>query len=182
MKARRLVGLSLPAVILLAMLPTASASAAAKDLILKEAGVTVANGSSGSVGITVNECGLFSNGKVTANDATSDILKDTTSSNPECPSAGESISGLITETKLTSAGKATMKGTITVALSATCSYEFKNPKLNAFKPPTSLLLEGKNTGKLKKGSAKTCAKTDPQTVVANITNEVFGEPFEASVS
>lgn len=84
----------------------------------------------------------------------------------ECPNQGESISGLISEIQLKSSGSATLKGTITVSEPGPCSYAFKNPKAT-FAPPGFLWFEGKATGKLAKGSAKSCAKT----FVVDVTDE-----------
>ena len=183
MKATRLAGVTLPAVLatMLAVLPASPAAAAAKKLVLKSAGTAVANGSPGSIGITVQECGIFSNGKVVTNNSAKDLVTGTTSSNTECPAPGESISGLIKEAQLKSSGSSVLKGEIDVTEPGPCIYAFKNPKAK-FTPGSFLLFEAAMTGKLAKGSLKTCAKTDPQTLTINITNEVFGEPFGTSLA
>lgn len=181
MKASRLAGLSLPAVLatMLAVLPASPAVAAAK-LVLKKAGTVEANGSPATLGFVVAECGIFSDGKLVTNSAPKDILKSTSSSNAECPGAGESISGLITETQMGSTGKVVLKGSITWHQSASCAYVFKSPK-STFKVPGFASFEGSATGKLAKGSSKSCAKTSVQTWFADATGEDFGEPFEAAL-
>jgi hypothetical protein len=182
MKAVRSVKMALPAVVaVLALVPAAPAVAAAKKLVLKASGTTVSNGSKGSIGITIDECGIFSNGTVVTNSAPKDVLKGTTSSNPECPKAGESISGLITELQLKTSGAATLKGSITISRPGPCSYAFKNPK-GTFEVPGFVFVEGTSKGKLVKGSSKSCAKTDVATYFATAAKEPFGEPFEAALS
>ncbi|HTZ87986.1 MAG TPA: hypothetical protein VMB05_15065 [Solirubrobacteraceae bacterium] len=180
MKRTKLVGVGALTVLamMLALLPAAGASAAPKLLVLQSGGVPVANGSPGDTGIEVDECSLFSNGKVGTNHAAKITLTETTASETECE-AGRSISGLVKETALAKNGKATLKGEISVSEPGPCVYVFKTFK-STFEVPGFTFIKGTVVGKLnKKTSDKSCAKTTTQIFRANVTNEVFGEPFEA---
>jgi hypothetical protein len=177
-KVTKLVGRSLgvAAGMMLVVLP-AGAAFAKGGLELKSLGTPVAIGSPGSVGMTIEECGIFSNGKVVSNGGSKDVVTGTASSEAECPEVGETISGLINETQLGKTGKATLKGSITISGPGECGYTFKNPK-TTFVPGGFAFLKGTSTGKRTKASSKTCPKTSVQTFFASVTNEVFGEPFE----
>jgi len=162
--------------LMLAVLPVSGASAA-KLLELSTAGTPVANGSPGDVGLVIAECGIFSDGTVTANGAAKDTLKATSASNPECPK-GVSISGIISETELGATGKAKLTGSITVTEPGPCVYVFTKFK-PTFAVPGFVTLEGTSAGKLSKAlSSKTCEKKSTQSYFADATSEVFGEPFE----
>lgn len=154
MKATRRIGLTLPAVLatLVAVLPATPAVAAAKKLVLMSNEVPVAAGSPASVGLLVDKCGIFSNGKVATNSAPKDVLTGTSSSNAEC-SGGESISGLITESQLSSKGTGKLVGSINLTMPGSCTYTFKSPKVTF---PTSgfLFFEGSAKGKLAKAARR----------------------------
>jgi hypothetical protein len=182
MKATRLAGCTLPFVLAAVFgLLSASPALAASKLQLEAGGVPVAAGSASSVGFVVEECGIFSNGAVVTNGEAKDVLSGTSSSEAECPHAGEAISGLITETQIKSSGAVKMKGTIDVALAGNCTYAFKNPK-GATTFPGFATVHGTAKGKLVKGSSTSCAKTTLQKFFADATSEPFGEPFEGALS
>jgi hypothetical protein len=164
--------------LMLAVLPASGASAA-KVLQLKVGGTPVANGSPGDTGLLIEECVIFSSGTVATNGAAKDKLTASSNAFSECP-AGVSESGTITETQLTSSGKVTLKGTITISLPGPCVYLFSKFK-SKFSVPGSVNFEGTTVGKLNKSvSSHSCAKTTSQFYIGNATPEPFGEAFEDS--
>jgi hypothetical protein len=177
MKASKLATLGLAvAATMLALVPSALAGKA--PLVLEHEGTAVANGSPGSIGLLLEECGIFFNGKVVTNDSATDVLSASSSSNAECP-AGESISGSITEATLSSKRKAELHGSVTVTFaSGPCKYSFSKWK-GSFAVPGDAFPEGTASGKLVKGgSAPTCAKKVGGAFSFTATYEPFGEPFE----
>jgi len=165
----------------LALIP-ATAVAGKAPLELEHGGTPVATGSPGSVGLLLAECGIFFNGKVTSNNAATDVITTTSSSNPECNEPTETISGSITEAQLTAKRKAELKGTVHVRFATgPCEYTFTKWKAS-FSVPGFAFPEGAADGKLVKGtSAKTgCSKTLGGRFSFDATNEVFGEPFETA--
>lgn len=162
MKTVRGVRVALPAAMAVLALAVASPAVATSNVVLTElkAGqkTTVADGSFAEVGFFITsgvDCGIVSYGTVVTNQAPKDVLSGTTSGQAECP-APEKISGVITESVLTYKGALTMKGSITVALSESCSYVFKTAK-GTFGFGGWLYGEGTTTGKLAKGSSPSCA-------------------------
>lgn len=184
-KASKLIGGCL-LVAMFVVLPVAGASAATKPvLVLKSGGTAVANGSESAIGVTAGgkECGLYaSGGTVVANSAATDVVTATSSSDAECPFAGESIGGTIEEVSLKAKNpsKAKVKGTITYT-SGECVYSFTKFKAASLALPGYALLEATSKGKLAKTSPKTCPKIT-ETFYLNLTNEVFGESFQAELS
>jgi hypothetical protein len=166
---------------MLALVP-ASAFAGKAPLVLEHEGTPAADGSPGSIGINIEECGLFSNGKVVTNDSATDVLSGTSSSEPECAEPGVSISGLITQAKLESSGKAGLTGSITIKYAAgPCEYTFTKFKAS-FRPGGYAFPEGTASGKVVKGtSASSCAKKESGKFLFTATYEPFGEPFEAKL-
>jgi hypothetical protein len=180
MKGIKLVGTALltALALMLAVLPASGASAA-KPLQLKVGGTPVANGSPGDTGLLIAECIVFSSGTVAVNGGAKDKLTATSNAFSECPE-GSSESGTITETQLSSNGKLTLKGKITVTLPGPCAYVFSKFKAT-FSVPGNVNFEGITVGKLsKKISAPGCEKTNSQFYLGDATPEVFGEPFEDS--
>ncbi len=157
------------------VLPVSGASAA-KTLTLTAGETAVANGSPGDTGLLIAECIVFSEGTVAGNGTAKVKLTASKNAAVECPE-GESESGTITETQLSSKGTVSLKGTISVTLPGPCKYSFKSFK-STFPVPGSVQFEGTAVGKLNKtGSAKTCAKTSTQPWLGDASNEPFGGPF-----
>jgi hypothetical protein len=181
MKGIKPVGISLltALALMLAVLPASGASAA-KLLQLKVGGTPVANGSVGDTGLVLAECVIFSEGTVVTNGAAKDKLTASKNAFTECP-AGKSESGTITTTEMTSSGKVTLKGTITISEPGPCVYAFSKFKSTFPHPGTAAFAESKTVGKLNKAlSSKTCAKTSSQSWFGDAAPEAFGEPFEDS--
>jgi hypothetical protein len=177
MKGTKLVGAGLLALLALMLAIPASGASAAKLLELKSGGTVVPVGSAVSASMELEGCGMFSNGKLGANDAAKITATGTSTSEVECPE-GVSASGLIKETQLASSGKVKLVGAITISLPGPCVYAFTKFK-STFEVPGFIFFKGTSVGKLNKAlSSKSCAKTTSQIFRADVTNEPFGEPFE----
>jgi hypothetical protein len=184
-KTTKLVGSCMVAalVAMFAVLPAAGASASSNVLVLKASGTPVAVGSEGVATFTMNECGIYFVGKVTANSAKTDAVVMSSSGGAECPFADESISGLIKEVSL-KAGNSNSKSTVTGSITYTsgeCVYAFSKFKMTSVGVPGFASLEGTTKGKLTAGNKKTCPKLTDKFFLS-VSNEVFGEAFETELA
>ncbi|HTZ87982.1 MAG TPA: hypothetical protein VMB05_15045 [Solirubrobacteraceae bacterium] len=161
---------------ILAVVPTSPALAVKNLVLTEEEGTkTAAPGSRAEVVFTLGEqCYLISVGTVVTNGAPKDVLTGTTTTQAQCPFSSTKISGLITETVLSSKGTGNLTGSITLTPSESCSYVFKNPKSD-IEIPGWILFGGTTTGKLVKGSSKSCAPEDVERFVVSAFGGPFGE-------
>lgn len=135
-------------VMMLAILPVAGASAK-KVLEIVNSGNPVATGSAANTAFFLGGCFVHEEGTVTVNGGSKDVMKDTGLEQFECEGGG-SVSGLITETQLTTSGKTKTAGTITITKEpGPCVYEFKTFK-GSIGVPGEIYWEGTTKGKLNK--------------------------------
>jgi hypothetical protein len=156
---RRFSMLGTALLVTLALTAVAAGSAwGAVDLKLKHNGEEAAKGSSTVAAILVDECVEFSEGTLTTNGAATDKAKLTHSVDSECPE-GTKLTGSITAASLTTKGAMSLTAKLTLTLPGPCSYAITKVKLSFTPSGGSSFGEGTVTGKLGKGSAKSCAKT-----------------------
>jgi hypothetical protein len=172
MKASRYLRIGIPVMVAALALVSVSSAAATQHLVLKEfyTEYLMKNGDPIELGFytpNADYCHTVANGTVIENSEPKDLLGTTTNIEAECPDAGYTISGLITETSLTWKGVATMKGSITVSTPGSCSYVLKNPK-GAIEVGGSLFVEGVATGKRVKGSSPLCAPEESEEFIAPV--------------
>jgi hypothetical protein len=181
MKKMRGLKLALPvAAIAIGAMMFASSALAAGPLVLKDEGKTVARGSKTENRFTsAKGCEIAFFGEVVINKWSPDVLSGTSSAYASCEEKEEKISGLITETWLTSQGTAILQGSITLSTSASCSYVFKNLKGTFGVPGFAFVKLAPATGKLTESSSKSCA---PE-VTEQFWSLDFGEiwMFETSI-
>ncbi len=186
MKGSRFVGVALLALALMLVVIPASGASAAKLLVLGQEGKPIANGSIGDESLQLGDCTIANIGTVVENKASKIHLKETSTSEAECPE-GESISGKIEEGELKSSGKSALKGTVTITKTVgPCVYSFSKWKstfrVGTEAEPGFVLMKGEAAGKLSKElSSKVkgaCEKTDTLKWFSTATSEPFGEPFQ----
>jgi hypothetical protein len=181
MKRFNLLGLCALAACAMALvaLPVSSASAAAKKVLqLNEGSTKAPNEDSAIVEVDVDSCVVRASGHLTTNDAAT-IKLAAAETSFGCIEGETSGTGSITEASLTATKKLTLKGSIDVSEEVEggkCTYAFTKFS-GTFAVPGSVTSKLKLSGKLVKGSAKGCAKTDVETVTAIVAHPI-GETFE----
>jgi hypothetical protein len=175
---RLTVGLLATAGVMLVALPVSGASAAKLLTLTQNEGTEVVPAPGpASVGFAIEGCVLFTNGTLTSNGASKDILTASSNLAEECSEPGFSMTGTVLNAQLPGSGKATLKTTIELTTPGPCLYKFKTAK-GVFEVPGEVFIVGTAVGKLnKKPSNPSCEKTLSTSFVADATNEPFGERF-----
>jgi hypothetical protein len=147
-------------------------------LVLTEEGVPVANGGPAYAGFESEGCLVRSAGTLTTNDSSKDKASFTSIQRDGCTeeAAASSISGFVTSAELTTAGTASYKATISVTDPGPCVYAIKKFAVPLETSGGEVFEHGTVTGKLGKGSSKSCAKTHVLSFYVSVTNEA-SEPF-----
>jgi hypothetical protein len=165
----------------LAVLPVSSASAAKDVLQLNEGETKAANEAPASLDILIATCISRNHGHLTGNDLAT-VTQVTTDTEDGSCSENHSITGSITKASLSSKGKFSLTGSLTVTKeeneeAGPCEYLFSKWKLTA-KAPGPVNIEANVTGKLvKAASNKDCAKTETKTITVGLEDSL--EPFNA---
>jgi hypothetical protein len=180
MRRLNLFGAAIIATLALAAIIAGTAGAAGPVLNFEVGKTPVANGSVAVSGFAAAGCFEFSEGTVTANGKKKDKAAFTNLAFSEC-SEGESLTGMITSAKVSSAGVASFKANMVLSQAGPCLYAIKKFTVN-FNVPGEALAEGEAVAKAGKGSAKTCTKSITLPIQALLGNEVFGSAYELALS
>jgi hypothetical protein len=168
----------------LAVLPVSSASAAKSVLQLDEGATRAANEAPSFLTIEIDGCFSRDHGHLTGNDLAT-VTAVTTESEGECGIEGSSIAGSIEKAAVTSKGKFTLTGSLTVTEredepTGPCTYLFSKWKLKTT-VPGPVEFSGTVAGKLDKAFSnnKDCAKKVEEEAVIRLRELTDGAPFEA---
>lgn len=181
MRRFSMLGTALLVVFALTAVAAGSAWGATK-LELNHGGKAVAKGSGAVAAVIVEECAQFTEGTVTTNGAATDKAKLTHSVDSECPE-GRKLTGSVTAASLTTKGVMSFTAKLTLTLAGPCSYAFTKFTIPFTPSGGSTLGSGTMTGKVAKGSAKSCAKTLVASDEAGLLNNLSEvDPFETELT
>jgi len=182
MKGFKLLSAGVLAVCALLLVAMPVSAASAKSVLQLDEGETAAPPEAFAyIAFDLASCGPENVGHLTGNDAAT-IKLVTTTIEDECGREGSSMTGEIKEAELTSKGKITLIGSVTIKEEKegqTCSYTFSKFKNLAFTVPGPVEYNGSAAGKLTKtGNSKSCPKSATKTLSVTIAG-TGAQPFNA---
>ncbi len=184
MKLIARLGVALVAVLAVGAVMAGAASAKPQGLKLGDGTETTAEVGETAYGeVVVGSCVLASEGALKSNEKKKDEATYSTTVAAECEEgSGESISGSLSEVKLSSTGEASFKAAVTYTLPNKCAYTFKKFGFTFNTDEEAATFgEGEITASKAKGDEKTCEKKVKLKFRA-VALESSGGPYSTSLT